>query len=325
MSSPAKKKNRKTPWKKLFGGAWYVLVCLLALALGTGARWVGGSPVLMAYLGQKISGQTVEDVFQGRDSLTILVLGCDEDRAYRGPVTRAYARSDSMLVTRIDFKNKRAGVVSIPRDLEVELPGYRPQKINAYHSMGGPDLAKQAAEHVVGIPIERVIVLNYEAFQKMVDAAGGVEVFVEKRMKYDDKAGQLHVDLKPGRQKLDGYEAMGFVRFRHDALSDFARQKRQKEFILAFKNAVKGNPASFPYVVNEAENVLNGGLTSPEVAALADFMQGIPSESIRMGMVPVFDGRGTNLVLDSANLRDVLVENYLIEAPLTAQAGDRLP
>jgi LCP family protein required for cell wall assembly len=224
-----------------------------------------------------------------------------------------------MLVARIDFKNKRVGGVSIPRDLEVELPGYRAQKINAYHSIGGPPLAQQAVESVIPIQIDKVIVLNYDAFQKMIDSAGGVEVFVTKKMDYDDNAGHLHVHLKPGRQKLKGYDAMCYVRFRHDAQSDFARQGRQKDLMLALKEQLKKNPGIIPDVTNEAYNVLNKALSTDEVAALGRFMQSIPGDNIKMGQVPVISqSKSYNLLLDTDKLHDVLVANYIIDAPITS-------
>lgn len=301
--------------KKVFGGLFYVLVCAVALMLGTGAQWVSRSPVLLDVVGQ-IFGRTPPEKIFNKDEITLLILGCDEDRAYGGKtILRKYARSDVMLVAKIDFKKKRVGGVSIPRDLEVSVPGYMPQKINAYHSIGGKDLAEQAAEQVVGIPIDRTIVINYDAFQKMVDAAGGVTVYVDKKMDYDDDRGHLHVHLKPGRQLLNGYKAMGFVRFRHDSGSDIRRQSRQKDFLIAFKESVKNNPATFPEVTNRAEEVLNGALDSREVAALGLYLRGIPNDNIKLGQVPVVDkpGPGWNLLINESKLREVLEEHYLLE------------
>lgn len=309
--------NESSTAKKVAGGLFYGFVCLVALMLGSGAQWVSRSPVMWEGLIQWGSRQSPEDIFN-KDTLTLLVLGCDEDRAYGGKtILRKYARSDVMLVMKIDFKQKRVGGVSIPRDLEVSVPGYMPQKINAYHSIGGKELAQQAAQQVVGfgVPIDRTIVINYDAFQKMVDAAGGVEVYVDKKMDYDDDRGHLHVHLTPGRHKLNGYEAMGFVRFRHDSGSDMRRQGRQRDFLIAFKETIKKNPATFPEVTNRAEEVLNGALDSREVAALGLYLRGIPNDNIKLGQVPVVDkpGPGWNLLLNEEKLPEVLAEYYLTD------------
>lgn len=318
------RKAKKTPtWKKLLGGFWYLTVCALVIALGAGAQWVQRSPVILEGLIQTVRNESPAKIFD-KPSLTLLVLGCDEDRAYGGKkILRQYARSDMMMVAKFDFENKRVGGVSIPRDLEVELPGYSGRKINAYHSIGGPDLAKAAAEKVVGITIDKVVIINYDAFQKMVDAAGGVEIFVPKAMKFTDRRGGLFIDLKPGRQTLNGYNAMCFVRFRHDALSDFARQDRQKDFMMAFKETVKKSPDKFPEVTNRAEQVLNGAMASNEIAALGRFMQSVSNENIKMAAVPVLEGRGSNLNLDIVKLPEVLAATYLTN-PLITSSTQRI-
>jgi len=318
------KKAKKTPtWKKVMGGVWYLCICALVVALGAGAQWVQRSPIILEGLLQTARNQSAEDIFQ-KDTLTLLVLGCDEDRAYGGKkVLRQYARSDMMMVAKFDFENKRVGGVSIPRDLEVDLPGYSGRKINAYHSIGGPELAKAAAEKVVGVPIDKVVIINYEAFQKMVDAAGGVEIFVPKPMKFTDRRGGLFIDLKAGRQTLNGYDAMCFVRFRHDALSDFARQDRQKDFMMAFKETVKKSPDKFPEVTNRAEEVLNGAMTSSEIAALGRFMQSVANDNIKMAAVPTLPGRGSNLNLDYPKLPEILSTTYLTN-PLITPSTERV-
>ncbi len=315
MPEPQTKHRSKA--RRILGGIGYGLFCAFSLAVGCGAGFVGRSAVLSSMVRGIVTQQKPEDVFV-RDELTVLVLGCDEDLSYGGKkVLRAKARSDMMLVVKFDFKNKRVGGVSIPRDLEVAIEGYRGQKINAYHSIGGPDLAKKAAESVLEIPIERVVTIDYKAFQEMVDMVGGVEVFVGKKMKYTDKAAGLYIDLKPGRQLLNGYKAMGFVRFRHSD-SDFLRMQRQKDFMVAFKTAIQAHLSILPEVVEKSTDVLDGDITPQEFSALALFLRDVPNENIKMGAVPVTDGSGTNLNLDYAKLRPVLEENYVVPKPPSA-------
>lgn len=308
-------------------------LCAVALAGGVVLEWlgVGKSDVLNAVGRQLVARTTPEEVFAGRNALTILVLGCDEDRYYGGKqVIRENARSDMMLVARLDFDANQITGISIPRDLQVDLPGYRAMKINAYYSYGdlngGPErakaLAKEAAEYVLGVPIDRVVVLNYKAFQEMVDLVGGVEMFVPKRMKYTDKAGGLFIDFKPGRQHMNGYDAMCFVRFRHTD-SDFERQKRQKDFLLAFKDAVMRSPGMIGQVADKARAVMGNELTPDEVAALALFARAVNSESIKMGMVPVRDGRGSNLLLETSQLQDTLKEFHFIQGDRVSANVDR--
>src|SRR5207253_927402 len=141
--------------------------------------------------------------------------------------------------------------VSIPRDTLAAPDGYKRQKINAFHLLGGPDLSKAAVESLIPVQIDRVVVLNYKAFEDMIDLVGGVDVSVPKKMDYDDVRGHLHIHLKPGPQHLGGEDAVGFVRFRHSD-DDFHRQGRQKAFLLAFKNAVMHRPSALPQVAVKA-------------------------------------------------------------------------
>lgn len=308
MSKPRK----KTPtWKKAAGAFLYVLFCVLALGAGTAFSVLKANPIIAEAIMQRVRNESAEDIFE-RDSLTLLILGCDVDLARGGKkVLRENARSDMMLVTKLDFKNKRIGGVSIPRDLEVQLPGYRAQKINAYHSIGGKELAKQAAEQVLGVTVDRVIVLNYEAFQDMVNLVGGVDVYVPKDMKYTDRRGGLFIDLKKGRHHMDGYTAMGFVRFRHSD-SDFMRMQRQRDFMLALKDSVMKNPGLVQPLSEKAIEVLGGEMSQSEMVALGNFIKSIPADTIKMSNLPVYDGSGTNLLIDSSKLQDTLRENFLV-------------
>src|SRR5688500_1557516 len=252
----AKRIRQKPVWIRVTGIVFYGLICIAALSIGAGFRWVGQSPLLWQMFKTKVlrmAHPTPQSVFQ-KDSVTLLVLGCDEDRVWGKGVIREKARSDMMLVAKIDFKQNRISGVSIPRDTLVAVPGYAEQKINGYHAIGlrnggesmAKELAKEAAQTCIGVPIDKVLVIDYKAMQEMVNLVGGVDIFVDKDIKYNDNFGELHINLKAGKQRLNGYEAMGFVRFRHDRLGDFARQDRQKQFMLAFKEAMQQSVGRLP-------------------------------------------------------------------------------
>ncbi|MCC6686018.1 MAG: LCP family protein [Fimbriimonadaceae bacterium] len=302
---------------KVFGTIAYAFWCTVIMGVGVGAGWIGlGKDTVTNYLlidriPLIAKPKTPEEVF-GTNVFYLLVLGCDEDRSFIDQgVTRHKARSDMMLCMRLDFDRNLITGISIPRDTLVELPGYRRQKINAYHVLGGADLAEQAAESVLGVDIDRTVVLDFDAFQKMVNLVGGVEVFVAKKMKWTDRAGDLYIDLKPGRQVLNGYNAMGFVRFRHSD-SDYERQKRQKELMVAFQDALMANKLAAPAVADEAVNLLGGGLKPIEIAALMKFGQKVGQDNIKMGMVPVTEGRdrayGYYMLVDTNKIDGVLEE-----------------
>jgi LCP family protein required for cell wall assembly len=314
----------KPLWRRIVGWTLYSLFLAVMLAAGAGYSWLNKSPVLkqMALGMIGIAPPPPQEVF-GRDSITILLLGCDEDRVYgRVKPVMEKARSDMMLVAKLDFKSKQITGVSIPRDTVVAANGFAEQKINGYHAIGmrqgGPELGKEfarrAVETLLPVHIDRVVVLDYKSLQEMVNIVGGVYLYVEKQMDYDDRAAALHIHLKPGRQKLDGYRAMGFVRFRHSD-SDFERQNRQKQFLLAFKESVLKHIGSLPEVVNKAVEGLSNGLNQDEVAALAFFAKEIGGDNIDMGMVPIVEVRGTtNLRVDYGKLPETLARYRLADA-----------
>lgn len=313
-------RNKPQPaskWKRLLSGVAYATLLIAALGVGTGFGIVKRSKVLNEVIKQKLNNTKPDEVFH-KDALTVLVLGCDEDLAPGGKVVlRKQARSDMMLVAKIDFAKNQITGVSIPRDTECRLPGDRMRKINAYHAIAKPgeenDLTQQAVEHLLpGVQIDRVVTIDYDAFQDLVNMLGGVQVDVDRKMDYDDNAGNLHIHLKPGPAKLDGYNAMCFVRYRHGD-SDFKRQERQKQFLVSFKNAVLKNPAMIGQVADQSMAVLGNALNSTEIASLALFSKQVPPQNIKLGQVPVLEGKGTGLLVDEDKLQDVLAQYRLTD------------
>lgn len=300
-------------FKKVFGIFLYVVVLGFALVLGTVGGWVKQSPTLTEVIKIKATKKQPEDVFKTADSLTILVMGVDHQisvNKWGAKVkTTEGARSDMLLVARIDFKNDSVGAVSIPRDTLCRMRGYSRKKINAYHAIGGPDLAASAVETLLpGVQIDRTVVLDFDAFIDIVDILGGVDIFVPKDMKWDDNWGDLHIDLKKGRQHLDGYDAMGFARFRHTD-SDYERQKRQKDLMLALKQKMMANPVKANSVANKSLDLLGGAFTPEEMASLMLFMESLENDNIKMGQVPTVDVPGTyDLEIDQNSLRETLAE-----------------
>jgi LCP family protein required for cell wall assembly len=327
-------------WKRLLGGVFYGAFLLIVFLVATGAGWVSQSGLMKEMAIGFLYPRDPREVFQG-DSVTLLVLGCDQDLsdtyslAYRKELARKFletgerphvskavgrsrARTDMMMVAKMDFTNHTITGVSIPRDIELSLPGYRPMKMNAFYSIAPKgqekDLTRRAVEYLLpGVHIDRVVTLDYDAFQEVVDMVGGVPLDVSKPMKYVDAGGGLFINLKPGHQVLNGYDAMGFVRFRHDD-SDFERQKRQKEFMVSLKQQIMSpsNLPALPGILNQAKQVFGTALSDKEIAGLAGFAKTVPPQNIRLGMVPVLEQKhSTFLHVDQRKLPEVLAEHGL--------------
>lgn len=168
---------------------------------------------------------------------TILVLG--SDRRYGDKSAGIPARSDTIIVVRLDPDKKATAVMSIPRDLKVEIPGYGTNKINTAYALGGPKLTVKTVKQLLSIPISHVVNVNFGGFQRAVNRLGCVYVDIDRRY-FNDRGGPggyATIDLKPGYQKLCGSDSLDFVRYRHTD-DDFVRAARQQEFLRQAKDQV---------------------------------------------------------------------------------------
>jgi polyisoprenyl-teichoic acid--peptidoglycan teichoic acid transferase len=170
----------------------------------------------------------LDDVPAGQPQ-TILLLG--SDRRF-GDGKDNPPRSDTIIVVRLDPDKKATAIMSIPRDLKVEIPGVGTRRINeAYHD-GGPNLTVRTVRQLLGIDINHVVNINFGGFARAVNRLGCVYGDIDRRYfnAHGGPGGYATIDLKPGYQKLCGQDALDYVRFRHDD-SDFVRAKRQQEFL----------------------------------------------------------------------------------------------
>lgn len=167
-----------------------------------------------------------------------------------GPGHEGPQLSDTMLFVSLDTKDKRVGVISIPRDLAVEIPGHGEQKINAANAYGeekgrgeGPKLAAQVVETVFGEPIDYYLRIDFQAFVDIIDTLGGIDVTVDRSFsdsQFPTEDYQVQtISFAAGRQHMDGLTALRFARSRHGNNgegSDFARSARQQKIINAIKD-----------------------------------------------------------------------------------------
>lgn len=353
-SKPAVRKKsskRPSPLKRAAGALWWGAIMLGACGVGMVANMVREEPLLGMMLDPRsyLLRADPKQVFHDDDGLVLMILGTDDDRKMIGwavdehgrqhavsKVSREGARADMILVARLDFDKNTISGLSIPRDTGVRMPDLdrRILKINGYYSVAPPgqggEWMRQAVEKVLpGVHIDRTMALNYDAFQELVDTVGGVPVVVPKGAKgqglqYDDYAGDLHIHLKPGRQSLDGKDAMGYVRFRHDTESDYGRQQRQKEFLASFKNQVLHNLFKLPTIARESKAVMGNALTDQEIFALVAFARKVPPNGIKLGMLPTVEGRtrgGALRVVESK--RDEALREYGLVSGSTASREAR--
>jgi len=215
----------------------------------------------------------------GKDRVYALVLGIDYDYDAKDQPFSAHSRSDTIMVAGIDFRTKAMRIISVLRDSDVMING-RDTKINAAYSEGGVRLADQVIGEFLGMParpdgrhFDRYVVVRVNALKDLVNAIGGVDVVVAQPMDYDDNWGHLHIHFKPGLVHMDGEQAQGYVRFRHDACSDPCRTKRQQQVIRIvlqkLKNDRLNDLAHVAQLIRVFRRDVDTDLTTPELTSLA--------------------------------------------------------
>lgn len=207
-----------------------VAIAILGIAAGAGIKVYSilhtKSEDILGTIESSIdSGSAQYAALKEQGRFNILIMGEDDVEGSR--------RSDTVLFATIDIDDKNIRVLSLPRDTRVQIPGHGVQKLNHAFAYGGPDLLKATVEKYLGQPILYYVIIDYVSFPAVVDILGGVEMDVEKKMRYVDRAGKLDINIKPGLQTMDGKTALHYVRFRMDALGDIGRVHRQQQFIKA--------------------------------------------------------------------------------------------
>jgi len=255
---------------------------------------------------------------------TILLMGIDERTGY---TTEQAYRSDTMMLVNIDPIRKRIGILSIPRDMYVVVPGYaQNQRINTanylgdiddYPGGGGPALAAETIRQTFGIRVDNYVRINFDVFETLVDtlAPGGIEVCPSEVIddpKYPDVGfGTINVHFDAGCQRLDSERLLQYARTRATQGGDFDRARRQQEVLKAAQAEFLslGGIANFfvqiPTVYTALANSIKTDLSLDELIGLGRLAGEINSEDITSGVI---DNRYVNFAKDPTGA-DVLVPN----------------
>ena len=155
-------------------------------------------------------------------AVNILLIGKD------GSTEGDPGRSDTQLLVRLDPDTESISMLSIPRDLRVEIPGVGFDKMNAAYFYGGPSLVVKTFSHLTGLPIHHFVEVDFEGFRHAVNILGGIYIPVDRRYYNATDPSYKKLDIAPGYQLLKGGDALDFARFRHDERGDFNRMQRQQ-------------------------------------------------------------------------------------------------
>lgn len=241
------------------------------------------------------SSQPTLTAWDGAGRVTVLLIGLD----YRDwSAGEKYSRSDTMILLTLDPLTKTAGMLSIPRDMWVAIPGFKHGKINtayylgeSYHLPGGgPGLAVKTVEQFLGVPINYYAQIDFGAFIRFIDEIGGVKIDVPYKIKVDPLGDNNTKTLKPGVQTLPGDLALAYARNRYTEGGDFDRAQRQQQVIMGIRNRILHFEmlptliAKAPTLYQQLSSGVHTNLGLDEIIRLALLAQDVPEENIKQGV-----------------------------------------
>lgn len=295
---PEKKKTRKKSGCGCFFSAFLFLVILSGAIFG--GLWLYqnlfGPPPLSA-----IPASQRESVAKERaaSNVSFLIVGID----HRGDEP---SRSDTMIYTVLRPVDNDMSFVSLPRDSLVTIPGNGQDKLNAAYPYGGMELLTETVEDTLGKSVDHHVTVDFQSFEKIIDAMGGITIDVPEKMYFPEE----NIDLEKGKQKLDGHDALAFVRWRGDGTGDLGRIERQQVFMQA---VVKKGQRLMPWqAVRTAwvlQHEIDTDLSLIDSLYLAGRMIGISRDDIHsyhFEVDPQYINRVSYVLLDDDDIEEVM-------------------
>ena len=326
----------------------YAVLALVTLTLiaGYGTMYRQSAPwaALAARMFAPFASRVVETTTSGsveapptwtsNDRLNVLVLGIDTRDS--DPATR---NTDTMLVISIDPLNKTAAMLSIPRDVYIDRPGTFQGKINGAFSFGGAQLVRKLMNDLLGVPIHAYVLVNFDAFNKIIDGVGGVIVDAKRPVRDENYPtndfGIERIDILTGPQLMHGDVALKYARSRHDT-NDYSRARRQQEVIGALRTRIAQPEAlrTLPTLIDSVGTTIETDFDPANVLPLARTGTGIDSSAIASDVLYPCGGdyphceltvnadNGFFLIPDRAKVREFAAE--LFYDPNIRQEGARV-
>lgn len=229
-----KSQKEKKPHKPLrerrgCGCLFYLILLFVFLGVAFAALWMVRAHNAPTPIDQIPASERAAVAMERERSNVYLLLAGTDQRADEA------SRSDTIIYAALRPVDRKIEMVSIPRDSLVEIPGYGEDKINAAMAYGGTELLQQTVENLVNNRVDHTVLINFESFADIIDAMGGIRINVEEDMYLPEEG----IDLKAGEQKLNGHDALAFVRWRGDGTGDIGRMERQSEFMQALSEKVR--------------------------------------------------------------------------------------
>lgn len=276
--------RRKIRWTRVL--VLFIIVVALVMAATGAAHYVYTvfrppaavvAPVMTEQPAEKFNKNT-----------NILLLGVDDGETQIEASVKP-KRSDTMIVASINPETGAINLLSIPRDTQVVIPGRAGyDKITHAYFYGGPQLAARTVENFLQLPVSYYVTIDWQAFIKVIDILGGVNLYVENNMDYEDPYADLQIHLTKGYQHLDGDKAGQYVRFRHDELGDIGRVQRQQRFLkaLSAETMQVGTIVKLPALANTMNQYVSTDMSMMDVLKLVNSLKGFKHGMMQAEMLP---------------------------------------
>jgi polyisoprenyl-teichoic acid--peptidoglycan teichoic acid transferase len=256
-------------WRRLLLGAVIVVFATASATATAGFREI--DRVVAAFREGRVLdlGKSLSAAESGEPQ-TIMLIGSDE-RPRGSPNFEQKARSDTIILVRLDPAAGATAILSLPRDLKVEVPGVGTRKLNAAYEEGGPRLALETVKRLTGLKINHVINIDFDGFQRAVNAIGCVYVDIDRRYFNDNSGFQNYapIDVPAGYQRMCGKDSLDYVRYRHED-NDLVRAARQQEFLRQVKQQL-----SVSDLVSDRQRLIDifGRYTSSDIRSRAEVVR----------------------------------------------------
>jgi polyisoprenyl-teichoic acid--peptidoglycan teichoic acid transferase len=261
---------RGWPWRRIIGIGIPVILLLFAGWLYLGYRSFSNE---VAHANKRLNRATIRSLTPAGNILTSpqisLIMGSDS----RGSNAVAGARSDSILLVRTDPSKHLISMLSIPRDLNVPIPGHGTDKINASFAFGGPPLLIRTVDRMTGLRVNHVVLVDFTGFKDLIDSLGGVTVVNPWKIVSSQPFDGLIWHFAKGTIHLDGRHALAYARIRHTTNpkdSDITREERQQRVVQALMHKLVSPSTLFnlPSIGRDIAKPLATDLSAQEILAM---------------------------------------------------------
>ncbi|MCX7780843.1 MAG: LCP family protein [Negativicutes bacterium] len=274
--------RRKIRWDRVFLVLFFVLAIVASLAGAAMYAYYNAFRTVAGEPAATISEKSAEVLTK---RINVLLIGIDDGEDPKVPSRRA----DTLMLASINPESGTINLLSLPRDTRVSIPGHKGlDKISHAYAYGGVDLTVETVKRFLGVPIHYYMAIDWRGFIEVIDILGGVDLYVENNMDYEDPYANLEIHLKKGYQHLDGEKAGQYVRFRHDELGDIGRVQRQQRFLKALANEMMqmGTIIKLPAIASTLRQYVDTDMNTLAMLKVANSLKTFQTGALRAEMLP---------------------------------------